>query len=204
MIAPLLTLPYQSALTAFDAAQFLLLPLMALLLYRLLVSRGKTTVLLVTLGVILLPLPFDAPQWGISASYYWQWAEGQSKVLETFLLLLSFYLGSARRPHLSGVVYAFGAFDPRVSILALPLFLVYNDRRRTAVGYAVAALAAFNFPLLYPPMATGFLSMVLSSGLSTPPYYYTFIPLFTVICLTAVEWGDVSELVGEILHRVGL
>ena len=204
LMLPFLALSYQTGLVAFDVVQFLLLPLMAVLLYELLKGKGQTTFLLVALAVLVLPLPFDAPQWGISASYYWQWAEGQSKVLETFLLLLSFYFGLRGRPRLSGVIFALDAFDPRISVLAFPLFLVYNYKRGTSVAYAAAAFVALNAALFYPPLAGGFFAMLLTSGLSTPPYYYTFIPLFTIVCLTSVEWKEVKALTGGFLRRSGL
>jgi len=89
--SPLLLLPYQNALLAFDVFQFLLLPLIALLLYELIKERRLVIMIPAVVAVLLVPLPLPAPQWTISISYYWQWAEGQSKVLDTFLLLSALF-----------------------------------------------------------------------------------------------------------------
>jgi len=71
-----------------------------------------------------------------------QWAEGQAKVLLTFLLIASFYLGFKGRTALSGVAFGLGAFDPRFSVLALPLFLFYNKNKlKPALSVMVAVFA---------------------------------------------------------------
>ena len=106
--SPFLSLNYQQALTAFDVVQFLFLPLMAYMLYKLLGNRHFAVGLLVMVVALLLPLPIG--QWGLFPSYFWQWGEGQAKVFLTFLLLLSFYLGSKGRPVLSGVALALRLF----------------------------------------------------------------------------------------------
>ncbi len=124
MVLPFTALSYQQALTAFDVFQFLLLPLIALLVYELTKEKGVAVAVIVAIIALLVPSP--SPHWSLSATYYWQWAEGQSKVLETFLLLLGLQLGKSKRPLLSGVVFGLSAFDPRFALLALPLFFMYN------------------------------------------------------------------------------
>jgi len=194
LTVPLLALPYQSALTTFDVVQFLLLPGVALLLYQLLRQKGKATLIVVSVLVLLLPLPIPGSHLSVSAAYYWQWAEGQSKVLETFLFLLSFYLGSIRRPKSSGVVFALTSFDPRIAVLALPLFAAYNKGRWDSYLIAALAFVAFNVPLLYPPMASGFLGMVATSGVITPPYYYTLIPSVALVLLIILQRREIAAL----------
>jgi len=184
--SPLLALKYQEALLAFDIAQFLLLPLMALLLYRLLEKKGL--ILTFVVMVIALLLPFPTSHWGFSPSYYWQWAEGQAKVLETFLLLLSVYFASRKRPVLSGVILAFGFFDPRFGLLAVPLFVMYNWKSlKLALPSLVGALALSNIVLLYPGTWPRFVDMVFLSSLSTPLYYYSLIPFFTFVFLIFIN-----------------
>jgi hypothetical protein len=191
VISPALSLNYQQALLAFDIAQFLLLPAMAYLLYKLLGNKHLAVTFVVM--VITLLLPFPTQNWGFSVSYYWQWGEGQAKVLSTFLLLLSFYFGSRGRPYLSGISLAFGFFDPRFGLLALPLFIMYNrNNLKSAILSAVGALVLSNLMLLYPGMGAGFLGMVWGSGVSTPLYYYALIPFLTLISLMLV---NVKELV---------
>jgi len=198
MISPLLALPYQSALTAFDLVQLLLLPLMAALVYELVKEKGALATFVVALIALLLPLPLSSPHWSITVSYFWQWAEGQSKVLLTFMLLLSLYLGKRGMPRLSGVVFALASFDPRFAILALPLFLIYNRNLRRAISYAIGAFIVANLPIFYPSLASGLLHMAQGSGL-TPPYYYTLIPTFSLAALIVVNYKEIIAFVSRTL-----
>ncbi len=188
-VSPLLTLDYQQALLVFDIVQFMLLPAMAYMLYKLLGNKH----LAVTFAVmaIALLLPFPTSNWGLSPSYYWQWGEGQAKVFLTFLLLLSFYLGSKNKPYLSGIALALGFFDVRFGLLAIPLFVMFNRKNlKAATASAICALALSNVMLLYPGMGSGFVSMVFGSGITTPLYYYSLIPLLTLIALIVVNFKE--------------
>ena len=186
-ISPLLTLNYQQALLFFNIAQFMLLPAMAYLLYKLLGSKHLAVNFAVL--VIALLLPFPTTNWGFSPSYYWQWGEGQAKVLVTFLLLLSFYFGNKGKPHLSGIALALGFFDVRFGLLAIPLFIMYNRKNLKAGALSASGtLALSNVMFLYPGMGSGFVSMVFGSGITTPIYYYSLIPLFTLVALILVNF----------------
>ena len=186
VVSPFLSLNYQEALTAFDIVQFLLLPIMAYFLYKILGSK-PLAVTFVVIAVALL-LPFPTPQWGFSPSYYWQWGEGQAKVFITFLLLLSFYLGSRGKQILSGIALAFGFFDPRFGLLAIPLFVMYNRKNlKPAAASLIGSLLLSNAMLLYPGMASGFMNMVFTSAVTTPLYYYSLIPFFTLLALIIVN-----------------
>ncbi len=187
VVSPLLTLNYQQALLTFDIIQFMVLPLMAYILYKLLDNKHAAVVFVVM--VIVLLLPFPTLNQGLSPSYYWQWGEGQAKVFLTFLLLLSFYFGCKGKPYLSGVILAFGFFDPRFGLLALPLFIMYNRRNLKAATIGlISALALSNAMLLYPGMASNFLNMVFASAVTTPLYYYALIPFFTLLSLMVVNF----------------
>jgi hypothetical protein len=186
ILSPLLLLDYQQALVAFDVFQFLLLPLMAFLLYRLLEKKGLAIAFVVAIIALLMPSP--TPNWGFSAIYYWQWGEGQAKVFSTFLLLLSFYFGSRGKQYLSGAALALGFFDPRFGLLALPLFVMYNRKNlKASTLSAVATLGVSNAMLLYPGMGSGFLQMVWTFAVTTPLYYYAFIPFFTMVSLMLIN-----------------
>ena len=124
LISPLLNLSYYQAFWVFDVIQFILLPIMAFLLYKLLENKHPLVALAVLVAVLLLPYPMAGR--GLSVSYFMSWAEGQAKIFLSFLLLLSFYLGYKGKAGLSGVAFALGAFDPRFAVLAFPLFLFYN------------------------------------------------------------------------------
>jgi hypothetical protein len=196
-------LSYQQGLIAFDIFQFALLPLIALLLYNLLYRKGLAVVLVAS-TIVLLPLPL--PHWGPFATYFWQWAEGQAKVFETFLFLASFYLGSKGKPLASGVVFAFAAFDPRFGLLGLPLFLFYNkNNMASAVKVGVAAIVVSNVILLYPPTGMGFLNMVFNRGVGTALYAYAYIPLLTLLALIVVNAKEIvavfSAKYQQLRHR---
>jgi hypothetical protein len=196
IVSPLLALNYQQALLAFDIIQFMLLPLMAYILYKLLENKHIAVALAVM--VIALLLPFPTLNQGLSLSYYWQWGEGQAKVFLTFLLLLSFYFGNRGKPYLSGIALAFGFFDPRFGLLALPLFILYNrENLKAATISLLGSLAISNAMLLYPRMAPNFLSMVFASAVTTPLYYYALIPFFTLLALIIANF---KELVAA-FHR---
>jgi hypothetical protein len=187
--SPLLLLNYQDALLTFDIIQFFLLPFIVFFIYKLMSNKPLAVTFIVLLIALLLPFP--TAKWGFSPSYYWQWGEGQAKVALLFLLTLSYYLGNRGKTVLSGVVFAFGFFDPRFGLLALPLFLLFNRKNlKVAVASAAAALGLSNFLLLYPGMGIGFLDMVFSSGVPTPIYYYSYIPLFTLLALIAVYFKE--------------
>ena len=189
IVSPLLALNYQQALLTFDIIQFMFLPLMAYFLYKLLEDKHLAVALVVM--VIALLLPFPTLNQGLSPSYYWQWGEGQAKVFLTFLLLLSFYFGSRGKPYLSGIALAFGFFDPRFGLLALPLFIMYNRKSLKAATIGlVGSLALSNAMLLYPGMASNFLSMVFASAVTTPLYYYALIPFFTLLALIIVNFKE--------------
>ncbi len=189
LASPLLALDYPQALLVFNIFQFVLLPLMAYFLYRLLGKKGLLLTFVVT--AIALLLPFPTSNWGFSVSYYWQWGEGQAKVIETFLLLLSFYFGYQKKPYLSGIALAFGFFDARFGLLALPLFFLYNWKNlKASLGSFLGALLLTNSMLLYPGAGLSFLNMVSNQALTTPLYYYSLIPLLTLLSLIAVNFKE--------------
>ena len=190
LVSPLISLDYQQALLVFDVIQLMLLPAMAYMLYKLLDNKHVAVTFAVM--VVALLLPFPSPNGGLSMSYYWQWGEGQAKVLLTFLLLLSFYLGNKGKPVLSGIVLSLGSFDLRFGLLAFPLFVMFNRKNlKAATASAITALALSNMMLLYPGIGSGFLGMVFGSGITTPLYYYSLIPFFTLMALIAVNFKEV-------------
>ena len=199
LVSPFLFFSYHTGLIAFDIFQLALLPLMALMLYQLLYKKGLAAILVVSAFVFL---PFPLPHWGPVATYFWQWAEGQGKVFETFLFVLSFYLGFTGKPKISGVAFAFAAFDPRFGLLGLPLFLFYNKTDQgAAVKTGLIALVLSNIVLFYPATALGFWNMIFNRGLGTGMYAYAFIPFFTIIALIAVNTKEMATILSKTLHR---
>ena len=198
LISPLLTLNYYQAFWVFDAIQFIMLPLMAFLLYKLLEKNHLAIALVVLVAVLVLPYPMAGR--GLSVSYFMSWAEGQAKILLAFLFLLSFYFGYKGKAVLSGIVFGLGAFDPRFALLALPLFLFYSrSKLKPALIAMITTFAAFNAMALYPGVAQGFIGMLLTAGGTTPFYTPSWIPLVMIVCLVAV---NSKSMVNEIKQRV--
>jgi len=196
MAAPLLLLPYQTALLAFDLFQLLLLPFIAFLLYQIMKGRGVVAISVVESAVLLAPSPF--PGWGLSAAYYWQWGEGQAKVLITFLLILALYMAKYGHPKLAGVVCALASFDPRFLVLAVPLLASYSKGKWTQVAAPFAAtFGVLNLPLLSPGVAAGMVRMLESGGAETLPFPYSWIPILAAVSLTVADWGVVKGAFGR-------
>ena len=194
---PLLVLPYVQALFAWDAFQYILMPVMGLLLYKAMRDFNVLIILGVVWVVLLQPIPFP-PHYTLSfydlytsQSYYWQWTEGQAKVFEAFLVVAAYYLSKSRRPYLAGVAYGLAFFDPRFPVYAIPLFLILNrSQYKKFTLSAVATLLVGDSVLLYDGLIASFYSNVLVGGVNTPFYQYTYIPFYTVVALTVVEGAD--------------
>ena len=202
IVSPFLALSYQPALLAFDIVQFLMLPAMAYFIYKIL--SGKPLAVTIIVVIIALLLPYPTAQWGFSPSYYWQWGEGQAKVFITFLLLLCFYLGWRGKPVLSGIAFAFGFFDPRFGLLAIPLFVTYNRKNIKLAGASAAvSLLLSNGMLMISGMGSSFVAMVFSNAVATPLFYYSLIPLVTLSTLIAVNFKDEGRAFGLIKTSAG-
>ena len=114
------------------------------------------------------------------------------------MLLLSLYLAYANRPRLSGMILGVSFFDPRFWLIALPLFLTFNKRKLYPSVIALVATGIIcNLPLLYPGTGSGFLSMLISTGLTTELYPYAFIPLVTVVVLSLAYHEEISKAYKE-------
>jgi hypothetical protein len=191
IVSPFLLISYPQALDLFDIIQFMLLPIIGVMVYSLTKEKGWAITIIAETLTLLLPAAF--PGWGFSVGYFWQWNEGQSKVLETLLLTASFYLGTKGKTVSSGVLLGLAFFDPRFAIVSIPLFLAYNAARTaSAVKSVVATLVFSNLALLYPGVGLGFLEMVLSTGVGTALYPYAIIPLAEVVFLTFTNYYEVK------------
>src|SRR5205823_14458879 len=125
------------------------------------------------------------------------------KVFETLLLSLSFYLGKTGRASWSGLALGLAFFDPRLAVVALPLFLIYNKIRiMPAIRALLGILALSNLPLLYPEMGSSFLKMVFSTGITTALYPYTVIPLAEVVFLSFINYHQIRIEASRIFRRM--
>ena len=190
LVSPFLLVKYQESIVLYDIVQFSLLPLIGILVYNL--TKEKGWAIMIIAEVITLLMPVIAPRWGFSVAYFWQWNEGQSKVLETLLLTLSFYLGKRGRSAWSGLALGLAFFDPRFAIVAIPLFLMYNETKiDLAVRAVIGTVILSNLPLLYPGLALSFLKMVFGTGVTTALYPYALIPLVEVVFLSFINFYEI-------------
>lgn len=194
LVSPFLLVKYQESIVLYDIVQFSFLPLIGILVYSL--TKEKGWAITIIAEVITLLLPILAPGRGFSVAYFWQWKEGQSKVFETLLLTVSFYLGKRGNSGWSGLVLGLAFFDPRFAIVAIPLFLMYNE---TKIDLALRALLGTvilsNLPLLYPGLGLSFLKMVFSTGVTTALYPYALIPLVEVVFLSFINYYEIRTAV---------
>ncbi len=124
-------------------------------------------------------------------------------MFETLLLSLSFYLGKTGRASWSGLALGLAFFDPRLAVVALPLFLIYNKIRiMPAVRVFLGILALSNLPLLYPEMGSSFLKMVFSTGITTALYPYAVIPLAEVVFLSFINYHQIRIEASRIFRRM--
>ena len=205
LFAPFLALSYQNALTAFDLVQLALIPALAFFVYK--IVKDKNLVLGAIAAVIVLidPLPspsinsvevnllhyrvFSLNAQSFSPSYYCGYVLANAHILQVVLLVGALYLGFAKKPWLSALLFAFGAFDPRAALLALPLLLWYNRQKILQfITATVTFVLATNLPFFfYYGIGFAFLHAEVNGNIVSQMYQYDWIPLYAVAALTIVE-----------------
>ncbi|MGD0637778.1 MAG: hypothetical protein ABSA72_07045 [Nitrososphaerales archaeon] len=197
MVPLVVSLDYQNALRAFDVLQFALLPLIAYLLFdimRRVSARGDSVdnrtfaaFTLTALFALLQPFvlsPSILTFW--SWSYWHMWINGEARLLQLFFLVLTVCL-VLRGSRLSGLTFVLSSFDPRMSVLCIPLILFLclkvGGLRRFALG-SVASFALIYVPtLLYANLGSQFYGTIFIRDFMI--YSYEWIPVLTIISLTA-------------------
>ncbi len=218
--SPFLVLDYQTAMVAFNVLQFLLLPGIAFMIYRLLTGRNIALVSAIMVLVLVQPLPgldslFQNYRLGLldafvrtgnvtrvhdafSWSYYRNWVDGNSKVLETFLILSSLYFGKVKKTNYSGFFFGLASFDPRWVLLAFPLTVIYNrDRLGRFLIVLVGTIVASNFLVIYHGIGINFVRSTIFSS-QTPFYAYTWIPFYTIIAFTIINYREFFLLLKDL------
>jgi hypothetical protein len=205
LFAPFLTLSYQNALTAFDILQLALIPALAFFVYILV--KDKNLVLGSIAAIIVLIDPLASPSishtalsflgtriaslnaQSFMASYYTGYMLGNAHVLQAVLLVGALYFGFVKKPWLSALLFAFGSFDPRGALIALPLLLWYNRHLMLKfITGATAFLAATNLPFFfYYGIGFAFLHAELNGNIVTHMYPYDWIPIYSIAVLTIIE-----------------
>ena len=204
-ISPFLLLSYQDAFIAFNILQLALMPVLAFFVYKLLKDQNLAIAILVSIVVIIDPLPslplnqasLDSlhyrftslnPQ-TFSLSYYGGYVCGNAHVMQSVFLIGAMYFGLIRKPWLSGLMFAIGVFDPRFALLALPLILWYNRKTllRFVAGSAVF-LSIMNLPFFfYYGIGFELLNANANGFVLSQMYSYDWIPFYTVLALSLVE-----------------
>jgi hypothetical protein len=210
LIVPLLTLSYQNALNAFDIMQFLSILVLAFFVYKLIENKPLIPASIVAEIVLVNPLLFPlilSPSGGygltnflhwrifslhvqtISPCYYCGYILANAHILQNTFLVGALYFGFAKKPWLSALLFAFGSFDPRASLFALPLLLWYNRQaiRKFIVGSA-AFLAATNLPFFfYYGVGFALLQTQVHASVVAHIFLYDWIPLYSIAVLAILE-----------------
>lgn len=205
LFAPFLSLSYQNAFIAFDIVQLALIPVLAFFVYKIIKDKNLILGAIAAIIVLIDPLPnppldqsaiqllnyrFTSlnPQ-TFSTSYYWGYALANAHVLQITLIVGALYFGFARKPWLSALLFAFGAFDPRGALLAFPLLLWYN--RQKIIPFLtgiVGFLAITNLPFFfYYNIGFTFLQTEVNGNVVSAMYAYDWIPLYAIAALTIIE-----------------
>ena len=206
LFAPFLSLGYQDALNAFDIVQAILILVLAFFVYKIVASKnlfvGAAAAVIVLVDPILIAPSASYSIAGFlhyrmlslhvqtfSPSYYCGYLLANAHILQTVLLVGAIYFGFSKKPWLSALLFAFGAFDPRVALFALPLLLWYNrGSLRKFIGGSFAFLAATNLPFfLYNGVGFAFLSTETNAGTVSQMYLYDWIPLYAIAALSILE-----------------
>jgi hypothetical protein len=213
LFAPFITLGYQNALNVFDIVQFLSMMGLAFFVYKLVEERNLFLAAVVAVIVVVDPLLF-APSIGydmasffhyrifslhvqtVSPCYYAGYLLANAHILQNVLLVGALYFGFAKKPWLSALFFAFGLFDPRCALFAVPLLLWYNRQSLWKfVGGTAVFLAATNLPFFfYYGVGVTFLQSVVSGEVVSQMYLYDWIPLHSIAALTIME-------IIEVLHN---
>lgn len=205
---PLLGLSYQNALNAFDVIQFLAMIPLAFFVYKLVKDKNLFLAAAVSIVVLLQPILISPSiqyddfnflhyrMWSLgvqtfSPSYLCGYTLANAHILQNMLLVGALYFGYSKKPWLSALFFTFGAFDPRVAIVAAPLLLYYNRESLVKfVGGTSAFLAATNLPFfLYGGVGESFINSVVSGSVVSQMYLYEYIPLYSILALTLLEFG---------------
>jgi hypothetical protein len=183
--APFLSLSYQNALNVFDILQFISIFALAFFVYKIVKDKKLVGAAVVAFVILVAFQP----------GYYWGYAQANAHIIQTSLIVGALYFGFSKKPWLSALLFAIGAFDPRVALLALPLLLWYNRQKLLKFGVGIVAfLAALNLPFFfYYNIGLDFLRIEVNSDIVSQIYSYDLVPIIAVAALTTLEVATIIE-----------
>jgi len=210
LFAPFLALSYQNALNVFDFVQFLSVLALGFFVYKLVKNKSLILGAIVAEIVLVNPLLFpliSSPSGGYSLATFLYWRRyslhaqtvspvyysgyllANAHILQNTLLVGALYFGFVKKPWLSALLFTFGSFDPRASLLAFPLLLWYNRKAVWKfVGGSAIFLAGANVPFFfYYGVGFAFLQTEISASVVSQMYLYDWIPLYSIAALTMLE-----------------
>jgi hypothetical protein len=186
---PFLLLSYQDALNVFDILQFISIFALAFFVYRIVKDKNLVLGCIAAVAVLLVPtaLSFDAKV--LFSGYYWGYAMANAHIIQTSLMIGALYFGFAKKPWVSAFLVAASSFDPRVTLLALPLLIWYNRQNlRKFIAGSVGFIAALNLPFFfYQNIGVTFLQEEVKGSIISQMYAYDWVPLCAVAALTIIE-----------------
>jgi hypothetical protein len=186
---PFLLLSYQDALNVFDILQFLSIFALAFFVYRIVENKNLILGCIAAVVVLLFPTALSLDAQIIFSGYYWGYAMANAHIIQTSLIVGALYFGFTKRPWVSAFLVAAASFDPRITLLALPLLIWYNRQNlRKFIAGSVAFIAALNVPFFfYQNIGFTFLQEEVKGSIVSQMYAYDWVPLCTVAALTIIE-----------------
>jgi len=184
---------------------------LAFFVYKIVKDKNLVFAAIAVIIILIEPLPtppinqealnllqcrfFSLNPQSFSPSYYAGYVLANAHVLQTILLVGALYFGFTKKPWFSALLFAFGSFDPRASLLALPLLLWYNRKRILPfIAGAVSFLAITNLPFFfYYNIGFTFLRSETSGSIISQMYPYDWLPIYAVITLTILEIINAPE-----------
>jgi hypothetical protein len=211
LFAPFLALSYQNALNVFDIIQFALIPLLAFFVYKMVKDKSLVFATISSVIILIQPLPtpplnqkalnllqfrfFSLNPSSFSPGYYVAYALANAHVLQVTLLVGALYFGFTKKPLISALLFAFGVFDPRGALVAVPLLLFYNRKKILSfLGGAALFLSITNLPFFfYNNIGFNFLQSETRGSIISLMYTYDWLPIYAVLALTLIEIVNASR-----------
>ena len=183
--APFVSLSYQNALNVFDILQFVSIFALAFFVYKIVKDKKLAGAAIVAIIILIAFQP----------GYYWGYVQANAHIIQTSLIVGALYFGFSKKPWLSALLFAIGAFDPRGALLALPLLLWYNRQKLPKFGAGiVASLTALNLPFFfYYNIGLDFLRIEVNGNIVSQIYSYDLVPIIAVATLTIFEVATIIE-----------